>query len=64
MTGDEYRRLRDELRFTQAQLANALDIDQSTVARRENSASPIDTEAEIAIRSLRQTAEAEPTGAG
>ena len=52
MTGEEYKQLRDQLGLTQARLANELNIDQSTVARRENSASPIDTEAEIAIRSL------------
>ena len=52
MTGEEYKQLRDQLGLTQARLANELNIDQSTVARRENSASPIDTEAELAIRSL------------
>ena len=52
MTGEEYKQLRDQLGLTQARLANELNIDQSTVARRENSASPIDTEAEMSIRSL------------
>ncbi len=64
MTGDEYRELRQEIGLTQLQLANALDIDPSTVARREKS-DEIVTEAEIAIRSLRDfKTETAPTGAG
>ena len=64
MTGEEYKQLRDQLGLTQARLANELNIDQSTVARRESSASPIDTEAEIAIRSLVAAKETAQTGAG
>ncbi len=51
MTGEEYRDLRDELHYTQLELANALGIYPSTVARREKSGA-IDSEAEMAIRSL------------
>ena len=51
MTGKAYRELRAELDLTQLQLAIALGIDPSTVARREKS-DAIDSEAEMAIRSL------------
>ena len=63
MTGDEYKQLRDDLKLTQSQLAYLLNIDQSTVARRENSSSPIDTEAEISIRSLVPSKETAQPGA-
>lgn len=63
MTGKEYRALRDQLDFTQLQLANALGVYPSTVARRERS-DVIDSEAEMAIRSLVPAEEAAAPGDG
>lgn len=62
MTGEEYRELRVELDLTQLQLANALGIDPSTVARREKSGA-IDSETEMAIRSLVDAKETAQSGA-
>lgn len=62
MTGNEYRELRAELDLTQLQLAIALGIDPSTVARREKS-DAIDSEAEMAIRSLVAAKETAQAGA-
>ena len=62
MTGQEYREIRDELDLTQLQLANALGIYPSTVARREKS-DEIDSEAEMAIRSLVAAKDTAQTGA-
>ena len=62
MTGDEYRDLRDELHFTQLDLANALGVYPSTVARRERFG-VIDSEAEMAIRSLVAAQETAQPGA-
>ena len=63
MTGEEYRRLRDKLGLTRLQVAIELGIDPSTVARREKS-EVIETEAEIAIRSLDFEKDTAPTGGG
>ena len=62
MTGEEYRQLRDDLNFTQLELAKALDIYPSTVARREKS-DEIDSEAEMAIQSLVAAKDTAQTGA-
>ena len=62
MTGEEYRELRSELDLTQLQLAIVLKIDPSTVARREKSGA-IDSEAEMAIRSLVAAKETAKAGA-
>ncbi|MDK1102514.1 MAG: helix-turn-helix transcriptional regulator [Actinomycetota bacterium] len=62
MTGEEYRQLRDDLNFTQLELAKALDIYPSTVARRERYG-VIGSEAEMAIRSLVAAKDTAQTGA-
>ena len=62
MTGEEYRQLRDDLNFTQLELANVLGIYPSTVARREKYG-VIDSEAEMAIRSLVAAKDTAQTGA-
>ena len=63
MTGEDYRELRDELHFTQLELANALGIYPSTVARRERFG-VISAEAEVAIRSLVPAKRTVRTGEG
>lgn len=56
MTAAEYRALRDALGMTQEQLARALNVSVSTVSKREQGATPIDSEAALALRALVEAA--------
>lgn len=56
MTGEEYAALRRELGMTQQDLAVVLGLAVSTIGKRESGASPIDSEAEHAIRRLAESA--------
>ncbi len=56
MTGRDYRALRIGQGWTQLQLANLLEVNPSTITRREGSEG-ITTEQELAIRRLIREAE-------
>ncbi len=53
MTPTEYKAARGELGLTQAELAAVLGVSRKTVNARETSATPITSEAEMAIKSLK-----------
>lgn len=55
MTGPEYQRLRAKLGLSIRALAEQLQVDKSTVTRREQGEHPITREAEYAIRYLLTT---------
>ena len=52
MDGDDYRTLREELGWTQAQLAATLEVSREVVSRREKPTAIIKKEAELALRGL------------
>lgn len=52
MTGPEYQSLRQALGLTQQQLADVLQVNRVTVAKRESGAVPILKEAELALQGL------------
>ena len=52
ITPDEFKTLRKELGFTQAQLAAQLGLEENSVWRLENGASPIRVETALALRFL------------
>lgn len=52
MTPTQYRRHREQLRLTQAELAAKLGVSRETINRRESGKKAITGEAEMAIRSL------------
>lgn len=52
MTGEQYRAIRLKLKWTQQQVAEALDMTANTIARRERDELPISREAELAMRYL------------
>ena len=55
MTGPEYRAIRLALGLTQRELAERLGVRENTIWRRENGQREISPEAELAIKSLRQS---------
>lgn len=52
MNGPEYKKTREEI-GSQAYVANLLDVDKSTVSRRERSFDDVSREAELALLHLR-----------
>lgn len=53
MSPEEYRSLREKLALTQGGLAAVLGVSRKTVNARENGQTPINHEAELAIRALK-----------
>ena len=53
MTPAQYRRQRERLGLTQAELAARLGVTRETVTRRETGKKPITGEAEMAIKSIK-----------
>lgn len=61
MTGLEYKELRQSADMTQLQVAIALEVDPSTIQRREREGVPF--EQELALRAVIEQREAAATGA-